>query len=267
MRTDAFGPRTWLLVAFAGWALLIWILALFGMGGQIRPLPDDPAMVATLPALPVQRAEGLGPLSQYDEIASHPVFHPSRTPQPFFVSGQGEGEQGQVFDYVLSSILITPALQMAILSPTQGGGEGIRLKVGEAPENAPGWRVVEIHPRSVLIQGPEGPRTLELRVFDGAGGQAVSSTPSSSSSPGAVPAPGSPAGMAPPMATPAKPMPVSPASSATGAPALPAAQASMPTGETQTTEQQMDVIRKRIEARREQLRKQGESTPPQNKTK
>ena len=45
MRIDAFGPRTWLLATLAGWALLVWILALFGMGGQVRPLPDDPSLV------------------------------------------------------------------------------------------------------------------------------------------------------------------------------------------------------------------------------
>ena len=31
MRTDAIGPRSWLLAALAGWAILAWVLALFGM--------------------------------------------------------------------------------------------------------------------------------------------------------------------------------------------------------------------------------------------
>jgi general secretion pathway protein N len=34
-----------------------------------------------------------------------------------------------------------------------------------------------------------------------------------------------------------------------------------------TTEQQMEAIRKRIEARRAQLRQQGQAPPPPNKTK
>ena len=51
MRTDAIGPRTWLLAALAGWAILAWLLALFGMGGNIRPLPADPALVQALPQL------------------------------------------------------------------------------------------------------------------------------------------------------------------------------------------------------------------------
>ena len=266
MRIEALGPRTWLLATLAGWALLVWILALFGMGAQIRPLDDDPALVTALPRLSAQAPERLGPLSQYAEIASRPVFHPSRTPQPFFVSGQEQGEQTQAFDYVLSSVLITPRLQMAILQPVQGG-EGIRLKVGEAPESAPGYRLVEIHPRSVLVQGPDGPQTLELRVFDGVGGQPVSAAPGATAAPGVPPAsmPTGPAGASPPMATPSKPMPVSPAMPTASTPATGAQ--SMPQADPQTTEQQMEAIRQRIEARRAQLRQQGQSPPPQNKTK
>ncbi len=266
MRIEALGPRAWLLATLAGWALLVWILALFGMGAQIRPLDDDPTLLTALPRLSAQAPERLGPLSQYAEIADRPVFHPSRTPQPFFVSGQEQGEQTQAFDYVLSSVLITPRLQMAILQPAQGG-EGIRLKVGEAPESAPGWRVVEIHPRSVLVQGPDGPRTLELRVFDGVGGQPVSAAPGATAAPGVPPAsmPTGPAGTSPPMATPSKPMPVSPAMPTASTP--PAGAQPMPQADVQTTEQQMEAIRQRIEARRAQLRQQGESPPLQNKTK
>ena len=269
MRIDSFGPRSWLLAALAGWALLVWVLALFGLGGQIRPLPDDPSLVSALPKLPQQVPERLGPLAQYSEIAARPLLSQSRKPQAFFISGQEGGEQPQTFDFVLTSVLITPQLQMAILQPT-GGGEGVRLKIGDAPESAQGWRVSEIHPRSVVIEGPEGPRTLELRVFDGLSGQPPSATPASPGSgapiqppgPGtAVPPPGSPV-----MATPTRPMPVPPAGNASPAPQpggenAPQAEAPM------TTEQQMEAIRKRIEARRAQLRQQGQAPPPPNKTK
>lgn len=264
MRIDALGARTWLLAALAGWALAAWILALFGMGGQIRPLPDDPALLATLPKLPAQAPERLGALSQYAEIAARPVFHPSRTPQPFFVSGQEEGEQAQAFDFVLSSVLITPQLQLAILQPAQGG-EGIRLKVGEAPDNAAGWRIAEIRPRSVVVQGPDGPRTLELRVFNGVGGQPASAAPGATAAP--VPMPGSSTNSAPPMAGPSPATPVSPAKPGPSSGPVPTQPQSMPVPDAQTTNQQMEAIRQRIEARRAQLRQQGESTPPPNKTK
>ena len=263
MRTDAVGPRTWLLAALAAWALLAWVLALFGMGGQIRPLPDDPSLVGSLPQLPPAAPERLGPFAQYAEIAARPVFSQGRQPQPFFISGEeGEGE-AQAFDFVLSRVLITPNMRLAIVQPAQGG-EGIRLKVGEAPPATPGWRVVDIQPRSVVFNGPEGERTLELRVFDGSGGQ----MPTASTVP-------------PPAAAPAPP--AADGSRTTGGPSMPGTSPTqpMPTGQTvitpdaparvaepaQSTEQQMEAIRKRIEARRAQLRAQGESPPPPNKTK
>ena len=265
MRIDSFGPRTWLLAALAGWALLAWVLALFGMGGQIRPLADDPSLVNALPRLPQQTPERLGPLAQYSEIATRPLLSQSRKPQPFFIQGQEGGEQPQTFDFVLTSVLITPQLQTAILQPTQGG-EGVRLKIGDAPESAQGWRVAEIHPRSVVIEGPEGPRTLELRVFDGLSGQPPSASPVS---PGSAPPVQPPTAVPPPpgsavMTTPSRPTPVPPAGTAGPAPAP----GSQPQAESaMTTEQQMEAIRQRIEARRAQLRQQGQAPPPPNKTK
>ena len=264
MRLDSFGPRTWLLAALAGWAVLIWVLALFGLGGQIRPLPDDPTLVSALPKLAQQAPERLGPLAQYAEIAARPLLSQNRKPQAFFISGQEGGEQPQTFEFVLTSVLITPQLQMAILQPT-GGGEGVRLKIGEAPDSAQGWRVSEIHPRSVVVEGPEGPRTLELRVFDGLSGQSPSATPASpGGAPIQAPEPGNaaPPPGAPVMTTPSSPTPVAPADNAGPVPSP----ASEPPPQM-TTEQQMEAIRKRIEARRAQLRQQGQAPPPPNKTK
>ena len=45
LEIDAIGPRTWLLATCAGWAVLAWLLALFGMPSQRRdnrfgPIPD-----------------------------------------------------------------------------------------------------------------------------------------------------------------------------------------------------------------------------------
>ena len=45
MRVEDAGPRTWLLAALAGCALVAWLLAVAGMGGRIEPLPDDPAQL------------------------------------------------------------------------------------------------------------------------------------------------------------------------------------------------------------------------------
>ncbi len=259
MRTDAIGPRTWLLAALAGWAILAWLLALFGMGGNIRPLPADPALVQALPQLRPPATERLGPMAQYAGINSRPLFSESRRPEPFFISGEEGGEQPRSFDFVLSSVLITPALKMAILQTT-GGGESVRVKLGESPDSAPNWQLVEINPRSVVVAGPEGRQTLELRVFDGTGGQA----PTAMSSP----VPTGPVQQVQPSRSAAVPAPGGPQPPVTDAMSQ-QADNTAPAEPELTTEQQMDLIRKRIEARRAQLREQEKipSPPPQNKTK
>ena len=67
------------------------------------------------------------------------------------------------------------------------------------------------------------------------------------------------------MATPSRPMPVPPASNA-GPVAPPGSENGPQVEAPMTTEQQMEAIRKRIEARRAQLRQQGQAPPPPNKT-
>ena len=265
MRTDAIGPRTWLLAAFAGWAILAWLLALFGMGGSIRPLPADPSLVQALPQLRPPAAERLGPMAQYAEINARPLFSERRQPEPFFISGEEGGEQPQSFEFVLSSVLITPALKMAILQ-TSEGGESVRVKLGEAPESAPNWQLVEVNPRSVVIAGPDGRQTLELRVFDGTGGESPTAM-----TPPASPMPSGPVQQVQPPRRSATSTPDSAKPQPASADAMtPQADSTAPTPEPElTTEQQMDLIRKRIEARRAQLREQERAPPPppQNKTK
>ena len=52
MRVDASAAKTWLYAAIAGWAVLVWALSLFGMGGRINHLQDDPSQRHPLPAMP-----------------------------------------------------------------------------------------------------------------------------------------------------------------------------------------------------------------------
>jgi general secretion pathway protein N len=251
------GPKTWLLAAVAGWALAIWALGLFGLGGRIEVLPDDPLLLQRLPQAARPGAERLGPLGQYSEIGARPLFSDDRRPQPFFINPEGEGEEQNTFDFVLTSVLLTPRLTMAIVQPAEGG-ESVRLKIGEAPETAPAWALASVHSRSVVFNGPEGERTLELRVFDGVGGEA----------PTAISAP--PPVLAPP-AAPAQPIvkgarqarapgtPPSPASPALQPPS-PAVKQEGIDESAPSPEAQAEAIRQRIEARRAQLLEQ--SKPP-----
>jgi general secretion pathway protein N len=251
------GPRTWLLAAVAGWALTIWALGLFGLGGRIEVLPDDPSLLQRLPQAAKPGAERLGPLGQYSEIGARPLFSDDRRPQPFFINPEGEGEEQNTFDFVLTGVLLTPRLTMAIVQPT-GGGDPVRLKIGEAPEAAQAWALASVKPRSVVFNGPEGERTLELRVFDGVGGEPPTAV-------AAPPQPGQPRpqpqsgtrqtrALVPPPASP--PLPVPPAAN------RPAQQPPQTDETVPSPEAQAEAIRQRIEARRAQLLEQSKQPAP-----
>ena len=169
MRADDAGARTWLLAAVAGWGLLAWLLAVFGMGNRIAPLPDDAGLVKPIPALPASSTNRLGTLGQYAEIGARPLFAEDRRPKPFSLQGD-DGTETREFDYLLTSVLITPNLHLAILQ-SPDGSKSVRVKLGEAPESHPAWRLGALTARSAVFDGPSGQRKVELRVFDGAGGQ------------------------------------------------------------------------------------------------
>ncbi|PPJ41755.1 MULTISPECIES: hypothetical protein [unclassified Pseudoxanthomonas] len=265
MRREAWTARTWILATVTGWSLLVLALAVFGLGGRITPLPADPSLVQDLPKMPPAPPERLGGMPQYAEVGERPLFSEDRRPKPFFLSG--EEASAPAFDLILSSVLITPALELAIVQPAQGG-EGLRVKVGDSPDGFPGWRLTELSPRRAVFDGPEGRRELELRVFNGAGGQpptAVAVPPASGAAPGAqgVPPAARPTGgNAGPVVTPTMPSP-SPATPVAPVPVrVPTPSSQPPSAPATTTEQQMDAIRQRIEQRRAQLRQQQANPNP-----
>lgn len=268
MRLADAGPRTWLLAGVAGWAVLLWLLAMLGMGGRIAPLPDDPDLLARLPVPRAAGPERIGPLAQYAEVGTRPLFSEDRRPQPFVIQSEGGAEQAPAFDFVLTSVLITPQVQMAIVQPS-AGGESIRMKLGEAPEAAQGWRLVSVEPRSAVFEGPQGQKSLELRTYNGTGGEAptVVRANGADTAPAGVPvppaAPGTPAQRAATKpataAVPAPaPQPQAPPATAAATPGKPPATGSDLPSTPMTPEAQMEAIRKRIEARRAQLREEAQ---------
>ena len=260
MRADTASAKTWLLGAAAAWALCAWLLALLGMGGGVTMLAEDPALLQPLPQAAKPPPERLGPLPQYSEIGRRPLFTSDRRPQPFVINPDDEGQARNDFDYVLTSVLIAPDFRMAILQPS-AGGDSIRVRVGTAPEAAPGWQLVSLEPRRAVFEGPEGERKLELRVFDGEGG--VPPTPTSAGMEMPVAPPPAPADTAPPADA-------GPAVRDADAPA-PARGEDQPSPDAQEPDnrasaEQIDAIRKRIEARRAKLRQEETtSSTPGNK--
>ncbi len=249
MRVEGVAPRTWLLATVAGWALVLWVLSLLGLGEYVQLLPDDPSIAAQLPQLAAASPERLGPLSQYSETIARPLFSEDRRPQPFFIAPEGDENAPPAFDFILTSVLLTPTLKMAIVQPS-AGGESTRIKLGDAAAAQPTWRLTALNPRSAIFDGPDGQKTLDLRVYDGTGGESPTADHMNGLT-GTNPAAMNPAGK--------------PAMRSAISPAIPNEQPAPSTASPEspvTPDAQVDSIRKRIEERRAQLRKDANTPPP-----
>lgn len=245
MRFERIDRRTWLLGGTAAGALLLLILTMAGVGGYTRTLESDPSLVPPLPVLPTPVAPPSVDQEVYADIAARPLFSEDRRPKPFVMGN--EESTANVFDYVLTSVLIVPPLEMAILQSTQGD-HTVRLKTGQSLPAAQDWRLVSVTARSAVFEGPEGERTLQMRVYDGTGGGMVTATDAS------------------PVMQAQSPSASVPAVSQSGQEhrisddATRAATAAAPTAQSQ--ESQMEAIRRRIEARRAELSRRPDPTPP-----
>lgn len=233
---DHARPLTGVLAATCLWALVVLALAITGLGGRVALLPDDPAGVPALPVVKLSPVKPrLGASGEYAEVGDRPLLIADRRPVPVGpVAGEGTAE----IDVALTSVLITPRLQLAILTDNQGG-LARRVRVGDV---VPGtsWTLVQLEPRRAVLEGPGGQKTLELRVFNGIG---AGQSPIPVNAEALVPAPGQVEVVPDPNAAGPQPMPAV----ATPAPAPAPA-------ETLTQEQQIEAIRRRIEARRAQMR-------------
>lgn len=249
MRFDDVAPRTLLLGALAGWALMAWVLALAGMGGHLPGPASGSIPAPPLPPMPRGDAPALGPLAQYDATAARPLFAVDRRPHPFSLqTGNGQPAEVPDFDLVLTSVLITPQAEIAIVQKPDGS-DSWRVRMGDAPGAFPNWRLTSLAPRSATFTGPEGEKTILLRVYAGQGGMPPGAgpgpAPGTVETPGRVPAPA-------PVPTPA-PVPAPPPS----APVPPSTDAA-----STPDPEQIEAIRRRIEARREQMRQRAQNTNP-----
>ncbi|MFT4179204.1 MAG: hypothetical protein QM612_07040 [Thermomonas sp.] len=222
------GLSTWLLAACCGWALLLWLGAALGMGGHIAQV--QPQAAAALPQPKPPAAERIGPLAQYEQAASRPLFTRDRRPRSFMATAPENAEDGapqQALDFILTGVLISPQVRLAIIQPS-GGGESQRVRQGNAPKGAESWRLVDVQPRKAVFEGAGGQTTLELRNF----GQAAQ----------------------PPVA--ARNMAQQAADAAAGLQPVPPPPPPPPQMAGEADTQRIDDIRRRIDARRAQLRAQ-----------
>lgn len=247
-RFEQAGPLTWLLAGCAGWALLLWLAALLGMGHAVAPAARI-AAEGSLPQAKPATPDRIGPLGQYAEAAARPVFTSDRRPRSFLATAPDGGmtadAQSQSLDFILTGVLISPQVRMAFLQPTSGG-PSVRVREGASPEGAAGWRLIEVQPRRATFQGSGGESSLDLRVFgdDGQVEQAVIA--------------GNNTGASKPGADPVQTPMIRDAIAAANAAAQDAADAApVPMDEAA----RIQTIRKRIEARREQMRNNSSNSP------
>jgi general secretion pathway protein N len=226
------GPLTWLLAGLCGWALLFWLATLLGLG--TRPGEASVPAAEALPAPAGVQADRIGPLAQYSEAAARPLFTADRKPHAFLATGPEDGEAGagaSSLDIILTGVLISPAVRLAIVQPSAGGASQ-RVRVGSSPEGAAGWRLLDVQPRRAIFEGPSGQMTLDLRTFG------VAATP---------------AGVAKAAADAAAAAAERAEAAAAGPPLPPP---------TPDEAKRISEIRKRIEARRAQLQSGAASSPP-----
>lgn len=168
-----------LLAVVALWALIFSIAALAGLGGRYGVHPDDPSRVPPLPALDLSRARSLlQPVETYADIGERPLFNPDRRPLPPEDATGTDSAPDEVapppspLDIAVTSIIMTPQVKIAIVTDNRSG-KSQSLKVGDTLEGEQaGWRLTELEPRKAVFAGPGGSSAVDLRVFDGAGGQA-----------------------------------------------------------------------------------------------
>jgi len=247
---DSLRPLTLLLGGAALWALCLLVLALAGLGSRVAP----PSGVAAPPALPkvslTATASRLGPWDNYAEVGSRPLLNEQRRPMAVAMAASGGGSDE--LDVTLSSVLITSRLKMAILTDNKDAGTR-RVRLGELVEGS-NWRLVALEPRRAVLEGASGQRTLELRVFDGQSGQPPTPVAANAEADAAA----TPARV---VTSPAPTPPPAPVAQAVPPPPM----VKKPDPNQMSQEEQVEAIRRRIEARRAQMRAEAEAAAAQNR--
>lgn len=235
---DALRPPTLLLGAVCLWALSLLVLAMAGLGSRFSEAAHD-VKPPPIPTVSLTRSQSrLGPIANYLEVGERPLMTADRRPAPVLAI---DGQAGSAdLDVTLTSVLITSRLQLAILTSNKDA-MSYRVRVGETVQGS-NWRLVQLEPRRAVIEGPSGQRVLDLRVFDGKGGEAPTPIAAATDS-GAARQNNGNGGQGAQSPSSVPPSPSQAANDAT---------AQSPPQVVQ--DEQVEAIRRRIEARRAQMR-------------
>lgn len=167
LRLDAPG---WLWVAVAAWALLCALVAVLGFGGRYRLLPDDASSAPALPAVAAASpASTMGPLEDFAAATKRPLFYADRKPIAAHLPGQSA--TAQPLDAILTSVILTPDLNLAIVQDAKTHAS-YRARLGQSLDGPySDWKLVTLNPRNAVFESSQGQTSLDLRVFNGQGGE------------------------------------------------------------------------------------------------
>ena len=217
------------LAALTVWSGLFTVATLTGLGGRYSALPDDPSLVPELPEInleqAVSRLEGQG---SYAGIGDRPLFNYDRRPLPPVQTAEpveAPTTASTTFDGILTSVILSGDRKIAIVQHSSTNVSQSVALGAELQADLAGWTLAELQPRLAIFDGPGGRKSVELRVFDGNGGQPPT--------PIEVPA--------------AAPVAAAPSAGADGQPAA-----------VDSPEARAELIRRRIEERRRQMREESE---------
>lgn len=261
---DVLRPASMVVGAVCLWAVSVLLLALAGLGASVEG-SGAPAEPPAMPQVALTAAPSrLTALVDYAEVGQRPLMSPDR--RPVAVAAAGGSDE---LDVMLTSVLLTPNLQLAILTGNTDQ-RSYRVRVGDTVEGS-NWRLAQLEARRAVLEGPGGQRTLELRVYDGQGGQPptpiagapVASGTADADRPRPVGADGQiPGGVAP--ANAARPSTAAGAVAARPAPTTPTQTTAVPQPPN-SQDAQIEAIRRRIEARRAQMRAEAEAAGNQDR--
>lgn len=244
MRVDAWKTRTRLLAVLAAVFAMGYVLILLSFGSEVELSKVE--MVSPPPlALPNAGPERLTKIGDYASVTMRPLFFEDRRPRGFELTPGTRTDQ--VDDVQLTGVLITPTVQMATLQTS--AGVSLRLKLNAPPKD--GWKLLSIEPRAAMVERAGKVQSLQLKTFGGT----VASTPMDRRASTQVQTSQSSSAVTKGLAAP---------TSTQGEPPRPPS-ASPILGAGTSSQERIEAIRQKIEARREQLRRQQQTrsvSPP-----
>jgi general secretion pathway protein N len=163
------------LTVFAIWAGGVLLVVEFGLGARYSLHPDGVPEAGQVPEVALlsglATAEGF---EHYSSIVERPLFSADRRPIAADAAGQAAADEAPApapLTVVVTSIILTDDKRIAIVvDPSSNKSQTVSMGGALSGDQA-AWRLVELEPRRAVFEGPGGRSALDLRVFDGQGGE------------------------------------------------------------------------------------------------